>query len=155
MTKQYNRQPGGPFRFWQRWLLYTSILFAGTGLLLAFGNNLPLFNPYYEALARQLFHQPMPAGVSRFRGFICGPLGGTITGFYVLQAFIAAVPFARKERWSWQAILVSTIAWCVTDSLICLYYGFWIQVYAINAFSVVVKLLPLAFTRRYFYGTSA
>jgi hypothetical protein len=139
------------FNFWQQWLFYTSIGFALFGVVLAcFGDN-PLFHYYNQALAKIFWQQEeLPEAANRFRAFVSGPLGGTIACCYTLTAFIAWYPFAKKEKWAWWAIAVSYTIWMVLDSTVCWYYGVHFQVYLINLFSVVVKLLPLVMTWKYF-----
>ncbi len=36
-----------------------------------------------------------------FKSFLLGPLGATITGFYMLQVFVVWNAFRRRERWAW------------------------------------------------------
>jgi hypothetical protein len=135
------------FLFWQRWLFYTSLLFALFGIVLAFYGNNPLFSPYIQALARVFWHeQNMPVEIEPFIFFICGPLGGTIACSYILLAYLARYPFKRKEPWARNAIMVAFGTWVVLDSAVCIYYNVYFQVYLINGFSILQKALPLIFT---------
>ncbi len=136
-----------PFIFWQRWLFYSSLLFALFGIVFAVYGNNPLFQPYNDALARLFWHQAhLPVEAEQFRSFIFVPFGGTIACCYILVAFIAYYPFKRKEKWARNAIIVAFGTWIVLDSAACLYYGVYFQVYLINAFSFLQKALPLIFT---------
>ena len=139
------------FLFWQRWLFYSSLLFAFFGVAFAlYGNNL-LFIPYNKMLAEIFFHIPQfPSEAERFRAFIYGPLGGTIACCYILLAFIARYPFKDKQRWSRNAIIVAFSIWVIIDSSICVYFGVYPQIYLINAFSITIKALPIIFTWRDF-----
>ena len=87
-----------------------------------------------------------PPGADSFRAFIYGPLGGTITCCYILLAYIAWYPFKEKQLWARNAIIVAFSAWVIMDSVICLHFGAYPQIYIINAFSITVKALPLIFT---------
>lgn len=103
--------------------------------------------PYNHALASIFWHQQnIPAEAERFRAFIWAPLGGTIACSYIMVAFIAWHPFRRKEKWARNAITIAFGTWIVLDSMACLYYGVYFQVYLINAFSLLQKALPLIFT---------
>lgn len=135
------------FLFWQRWLFYSSLLFAFFGVAFAlYGNNL-LFIPYNKMLAEIFFHCPQfPSEAERFRAFIYGPLGGTIACCYILLAFIAHYPFKEKQRWSRNAIIVAFSVWVIIDSSICVYFSVYPQIYLINAFSITIKTLPIIFT---------
>ena len=139
------------FIFWQRWLFYSCLLFSIFGIVFAlYGNNL-FFIPYNKAVAHVFWHsENIPAEVAPFRAFIWGPLGGTIACCYILMAFIAWFPFQRKERWARNAIMVAFGVWVILDSVICLYYGVYFQIYIINAFSILQKALPIIFTWKEF-----
>ena len=139
------------FIFWQRWLFYSSLLFAIFGIVFAVYGNNPFFMPYNKALAHVFWSSAnIPAETETFRAFIWGPLGGTIACCYILLAFIAWFPFRRKERWARNAIMVAFGVWVLFDSALCLYYGVFFQIYIINAFSILVKALPIIFTWKEF-----
>lgn len=139
------------FIFWQRWLFYSSILFALFGIAFALDGNNPLFMPYNKVLATVFWHQnDFPVEVEPFRAFIWGPVGATIACCYILLAFIAKYPFAKKERWSRNAIIVAFGVWVIIDSSLCVYFEVYPQIYMINAFSILVKALPIIFTWKAF-----
>ncbi len=140
------------FLFWQRWLFYSSLLFALFGVVFALYGANPFFLPYNKALAHIFWQQQqLPQKSEVFRAFVWGPLGGTIACSYILLAFIAKYPFAKKERWSYWAIIAAYGVWILIDSAVAVYYGVYFQAYLINAFSFVVKALPLIFTWKYFF----
>jgi hypothetical protein len=135
------------FIFWQRWLFYSSLLFAFFGIVFAIYGNNSLFLPYNQALARLFWNQPnIPTDIEPFQRFIWGPLGATIACCYILLAFIARYPFRNKETWARNAIIAAFGTWIILDSAVCLYYGVYFQIYIINAFSLLQKLLPIIFT---------
>jgi hypothetical protein len=139
------------FLFWQRWLFYSSLIFAFFGIAFAVYGSNPLFLPYNNALARVFgFGDSIPVSIEPFRAFIWGPLGATIACCYILLAFIAWYPFQRKERWARNAIMLAFGVWVVLDSAVCLQYGVYFQIYLINGFSILVKALPIIFTWRNF-----
>ena len=139
------------FIFWQRWLFYSSLLFAIFGIVFAVYGNNPFFLPYNNALAHIFWSSDnIPVDVEPFKDFVGGPLGGTIACCYILLAFIAWFPFKRKELWARNAIIVAFGVWVILDSAVCLYYGVYFQVYIINAFSILQKGLPIIFTWKEF-----
>jgi hypothetical protein len=140
------------FKFWQKWLFYSSLIFAGFGIVLAFyGNNL-IFEPYYKMLAEIFWDQSdFPGEAANFRDFVAGPLGSTIASCYIMLAFIAYFPFKKKERWARNAIVAAFSAWFFIDSAIGLYFGVFYHVLIINVFSVLQKALPLIFTWKTFH----
>ena len=139
------------FIFWQRWLFYSSLLFALYGIVLALYGNNPLFIPYNNALAHIFWSsRNIPVEAESFKVFVCGPLGGTIACCYILLAFIAWFPFRRKELWARNAIMIAFGIWVVLDSAVCIEQGVYFQVYLINAFSIIIKALPIIFTWKEF-----
>jgi hypothetical protein len=139
------------FQFWQKWLLYTSIVFAIAGIVFAlFGNNI-LFAKYNTMLAEVFWHQSeFPPEADRFRAFIYAPLGGTIACCYILLAFIAYHPFKNKQLWARNAILVAFAFWVVIDTALCIHFEVYPQIYLINALSAAVKALPIICTWKHF-----
>jgi len=139
------------FRIWQRWLLYASVFFCAFGIIVALFPNALFLAPWNEAVARAFYEGTEPAEAAAFRSFVLGPLGGTIAGSYLLQSFIAAVPFARRERWAWWATLGGLALWFVVDSLLSLAHGAVFNVLFINLTPLVVFVPPLVATRRAFF----
>ena len=135
------------FIFWQRWLFISSIIFAIAGLAFAVFGALGILSPYDTLLAGVFWHTKIfPATAEPFRAFIYGPLGGTITCCYVLLASIAYYPFREKKRWARNAVIVAFTIWVIIDSLVCVYFGVYPQIYIINLFSITVKALPIIST---------
>ena len=140
------------FRFWQRWLLAASVGFAAFGALVALAPDAPWLAFWNEAAEARFYDGPEPAQAAAFRAFLMGPLGATMLGSYVLQAFIAAVPFARREPWAWWATLAGLLAWFGLDSALSLAHGAAFNVWMINLVPVAVFAPPLVATRRAFFG---
>lgn len=139
------------FLFWQKWLFYTSLIFAIAGVAFALCGNNPLFQPYNTMLAKLFFHSStFPTEADQFRSFIYAPLGGTIACCYILLAFIARFPFKNKQRWARNAIILSFSVWALIDSSVCIYFRVYPQVYLINLFSITIKALPIIFTWKHF-----
>lgn len=134
------------FEFWQRWLLVASLGFAVLGILVAVQPFGPLFAMRNAAIAETfLGGRWSPESIS-YHAFSSGALGGTIVGFYVLQAFIVAVPFRRRERWAWHAIVWGTVLWFLVDSAVSLWHGAAFNVYMVNVVPIAIFGLPLVAT---------
>lgn len=139
------------FLFWQRWLFYSSLLFALFGFLLAMFADTSLFLFYHRKLAELFWDtQEIPDTVMPFFRFTAGPEGGTIACCYILLAFIAEYPFKRKERWARNAIAIAFGTWFVIDSTVSVICGAYFQLYIFNGISLLQKLLPLVFTWKMF-----
>ncbi|HZH72174.1 MAG TPA: hypothetical protein VFD91_06765 [Mariniphaga sp.] len=136
------------FLFWQKWLYYTSLLFALFGLVLAFFGNNAIFRPYHRMLAQLFYNQNMfPDSTQTFYTFILGPMGATIFVCYFLLACIAQYPFRKKERWARNAIVAGFGIWYFTDALVSIYYGAYFHTFVIHLLvSVPQKALPIIFT---------
>jgi len=139
------------FLFWQKWLFYSSLVFAIAGVIFALlGNNI-VFVPYNNMLAEVFWHSSQfPPEADRFRAFIYAPLGGTIACSYILLAFIANHPFKNKQVWARNAIIISYGTWVIIDTAVCIRYGVYPQIYLVNAFSITVKALPIICTWKCF-----
>lgn len=141
-----------PFTFWDRWLLLASGAMVLVGLLLAFFPDGPLWAYHTEALAGALFGGVLPEEAAVVRRFLMGPLGGTIAGYFVLQAFIVLGPFRRREPWAWWAITGALVLWFVVDSSMSLLHGAAFNVWMVNVGTLVLVGLPLALTAPAFLG---
>ncbi len=140
-----------PFDFWQRWLFVCSVFFAISGMVVAVAGDSFVFSFYNLQMTRHFWGGDLvPENVREFKAFLFGPLGGTMTGSYILQAYIARGPFARREPWAWNAIAFALVAWFVVDSSVCAWHGAWFNIVIVNLFALAMNGLPLLFTRRYF-----
>lgn len=139
------------FYFWQGWLYYTSILFACAGIAFAFSGDSIIFQPYTKLLARVFWHtDEMPQEADDLRAFVYGCFGGTLACCYILLAFIAKYAFKQKELWARNVIIMAFSIWVIIDSMTCLRFGVYPQIYVINTFSILVKALPIIFTWKEF-----
>lgn len=145
----------GSFRFWQRWLTISCFLFGSVGIAVALFSDSPMFSLWNASFA-QVFAEgaALAPEAARTKSFLLGPLGGTILGSYVLCGFVAAVPFARRERWAWWAISLSLASWFALDSTVSVRHGACFNVYLINLVTLVGQGIPLAMTAPAFFGRS-
>lgn len=134
------------FRFWQQWLLWVS------GSMVVFSVILALFTPsvvlpvYHTAVNHVIWGGPdLPESSRVLHGFLFGVLGATMASQALLQAFIAAGPFARKEPWSWWAITLGMAIWFPLDTALSLAWGVWPNA-VFNLLALLAIALPLALT---------
>ncbi|HEX2394103.1 MAG TPA: hypothetical protein VHI78_02090 [Bacteroidales bacterium] len=143
------------FLFWQKWLLYSSLMLALAGLIITFPDPNPLLDGYKKLLTRDLFGgSQLENDAGRLVFFIRGPFGATICCTYVLLAYIAAYPFKRKEKWSRNAIIIAFGLWFVVDTLFCLSYNMYFHAGVLNSLSLLQKALPVIFTWKEFNDKS-
>lgn len=144
------------FLFWQRWLFYSSLLYALAGVIFAFFGSSFLFSPYQQLMAETFWHQSeIPNDIQPFISFIYKPIGGTIACCYLLVAFIAQYSFKEKQTWARNAIIVAFGLWVIIDSIGCFQAKMYPQIYFINAFSIVTKALPIICTWKHFTGRNS
>jgi hypothetical protein len=138
------------FTFWQRWLFILSLIIITFGLAMAWLNDSALF----ELLNRQVDPvfwgaQPLPQEAIVFRGWTYGVIGATMAGWGVFIAFLAQVPFRRRERWAWNCMTIGILAWFLPDTAISLAAGVIFNA-VFNSLLLALVALPLIFTRKDF-----
>lgn len=143
------------FQFWQRWLVIASVFFCAFGVVVAVFPDAFFLALWTDAVANTFYGGTEPEAAAHFRSFMMGPLGGTIAGSYVLQTFVAAIPFARREPWAWWATLSAMLLWFIVDSSLSLLHGAAFNVWMINAMPLLIFLPPLIATRSAFSGVAS
>lgn len=147
-----------PFSFWHRWLLAASLFFTVFGIAAALAPDSILFSIWIGQIDRTFFGSEAFGGVitpeaKAMRGFLMGPLGGTIAGNYLIQVFVVCVPFARREAWAWHAVLWPMLLWFCVDSLVSGLHGAWFNIFLINLTPLFVFGIPLFATRSIALGS--
>lgn len=143
------------FSFWQKWLFTVSILIIVFGLGMAFLNRTPIFYTLFDRQINLSFWNTgifLP-GVNEFQGWVYGVLGSTMAGWGIFFAFIAHIPFRRKERWAWNCMLIGLSVWYIADTVISLYYRVYFNA-VFNTLILILVILPLIFTYKFFTGSS-
>lgn len=139
------------FIFWYRWLITISVLSMLIGLVIAFLPNSIVFDSYNAKLASLFFDGEIPTEAEKMKSFLFGPIGGTVSGYFVLQFFIVLYPFKRGEKWAWYAIISALLCWFFIDSAISIAHGAYFNVYMVNLMTLVLNGIPLILTYRYFH----
>jgi hypothetical protein len=142
------------FEFWQRWLFAVSLLIVVFGLVLAAGSGTALMDPL-NRLVDPVFWggQPVPPPAAAFRGWTYAVMGAAMAGWGVFLAFVAHVPFRRRERWAWNCFVVGILAWYIPDTGSSLLAGVVFNA-AVNTALLALLALPLIFTRRAFLSAA-
>ena len=135
------------FERWCDWLLYTSGFFVVFGVVAAIAPDSPPFSLWSDAVDATYFPGEPHPSAQALRRFMMAPLGATIAGSYLLQAFIVAYPFRQGKPWAWYAILASTLLWFVVDSGMSLVHGAYFNIFMINLFPLAIFGIPLFATR--------
>ena len=141
------------FYFWQKWLVGVSIYLVVFGILLAFFSQSQFMHVLLNQYIDPSFwpDNQISAGTMQYKKWVSGVLGAIVASWGILIAFIAYYPFNLRERWAWSSIAVAVMFWFFVDSGCSLYYNVPINA-VVNLFTLVLFVVPLFFTRKYFYG---
>ncbi|MCA9885624.1 MAG: hypothetical protein KC708_21750 [Anaerolineae bacterium] len=136
---------------WIRWMNIVCGLFILYGLALvllpsqvqdvqgAIYYNWPLGEDAYSQLTSIEYN---------YHIFLYGVIGGVLIGWSVLIIAVVNGPLQNGYRWAWQALVISLVAWFVTDTLISLATGMTING-LFNLVSTAAFAIPLFVLRPY------
>lgn len=138
------------FLFWQRWLFGVGLLIILFGIMMALFSGTTLFQ-LFDSQVNPVFWgtEGLADNVRRFQQWIYGVLGATVAGWGILLTFIAHYPFKKKEKWSWDCLLVALLVWFLVDTAISLHFRVYFNA-IFNTVLLILVVLPLVFTRRHF-----
>ena len=143
--------------FWSRWLLFLSLFLIIYGLAMVFAPQLmnsTLVGPllYHTEVLRSAYARLVEPELT-FLNILNALLGTVTIGYAILIGWIAFEPFRKGERWAWNAIGMSVVAWAILEGYVKLSKGLGIWSMAhlglLVAFSV-----PLFATYRYFHSSA-
>ncbi len=138
------------FLFWQRWLLILGVIIVVFGVALAFLYLTPLFDIFRTQIDPVFWSAgELTGGTSLFQQWVYGVLGATMAGWGVSIAFIAAIPFKRKEKWAWNCLAIAVSSWFVIDTFLSWRFDATFNV-AFNVLIYLAAMVPLVFSRKYF-----
>jgi hypothetical protein len=138
------------FFFCQRWLVTLGMIIVVFGVALALLYSTPLFDIFRTQIDPAFWGaDELAGGTIPFQQWIYGVLGATMAGWGVCIAFIAAVPFKRKEKWAWNCLALAVSLWFVIDTFLSWRFGAMFNV-IFNVLIFLAALVPLLFSRKYF-----
>jgi hypothetical protein len=123
------------------------------GLVIAFCT--PRVLPWYpDALHLALWETPtVPSEAERLYNWLFGVLGSTMAGAALMQAVVIQFPFKNREPWAWWGLLFALLIWAIPDTALSLYFRVIPNV-LFNLLPIIMGLLPLLFTYRFFQPTN-
>jgi hypothetical protein len=138
------------FLLCQRWLLILGGIIVVFGVALAFLYSTPLFDIFRTQIDPVFWRSgELTAGTASFQQWIYGVLGATMAGWGVCIAFIAAIPFKRKEKWAWNCVALAVSLWFVIDTFLSWRFDAQFNV-IFNVLIFLAAMLPLLLSRKYF-----
>jgi len=131
------------FKFWQRWLFVSGIVVSIFGMFMVLNINSEAFNSQIDPV---FWGKEIPdIQVRNFQQWIYGVSGSIMVGWGILIAYIAAIPFKKKEKWSRNCLLSGILSWYLFDTFISLKAN--VEFNAIgNTVLVVILLFPIVVT---------
>lgn len=140
------------FLFWQRWLLIVGFVISIFGISVSFFSGTALFYLFDNNINLNFWGSvDVPNNIKEFQKWIYGAWGATVAGWGIFVIFIAHYPFQRREKWSWNCLISGLLLWFFIDSGFSVYYRVYINV-ILNTILLILVMLPLVFTRKYFIG---
>lgn len=138
------------FSFWQRWLFAVGALLTVFGIVMAFFSGTAVFELFNSQVDPVFWRtEDIADNARRFQQWIYGVLGATVAGWGVFVTFVAHYPFRKKEKWSWDCLVVGLLLWYLTHTAISLNFKVYFNA-VFNTVLLVLVMLPVIFTRRYF-----
>jgi hypothetical protein len=138
------------FLLCQRWLVALGVIIAVFGVALAFLYPTPLFDIFRTQVDPVFWGAgELTGGTIPFQQWIYGVLGATMAGWGTCVAFIAAVPFKRKEKWAWNCLTIAVSLWFVVDTFLSWRFGALFNV-IFNVLIFLAALVPLFLSHKSF-----
>lgn len=138
------------FNLWQKWLCMLGVVFVIFGLYMALLSWSPLFAPFGWLVNGTFWQGQAPgAATQQFGLWVYGMLGGAMIWMGTMIYYLAKYPFARKEKWSSDCLLLGMAGWFVVDTLMSAYTGAYFNV-AFNVAALCLVAVPLVVTRKEF-----
>jgi hypothetical protein len=141
------------FSFWQKWLVVVGVIIKAFGVLMAFSSGTSLFDLFNHQID-PVFRSGnvIDDATRKFQQWVYGAWGATIAGWGIVLTYIARYPFSKKERWAWDSLIFAVLIWFVLDTSLSLFYKVYFNA-ALNTVLLILGILPLAFTRKWFIQT--
>jgi hypothetical protein len=142
--------------FWSRWFIFLSLFLILYGLAMALAPQ-----PMNDTLVAPLLYHSEPYRTAfasldepaqTFLNVINGLLGAVTIPFAILIGWIAYQPFPKGERWAWNALAMSMVAWAAVEAYVKFAHGLGIRSMA-HVGLLLAFAIPLALTYRHFYST--
>jgi hypothetical protein len=139
---------------WSRWLLALSfflILYGLAMVLVSQWMSSTLVGPllYHDKLLQSAF-----AGLAGpellFLNVMNGLIGAVTVAYALLIGAIAFEPFRKGERWAWNALTMSVVAWAILEAYLKAASGLGIKSMAHLGF-LIAFTIPLGVTYRHFH----
>jgi hypothetical protein len=140
----------GRFWLWHKWLLAVCLVVIAFGVFIALLSWTPLFGIFNDLVDGVFWSGSTPDDATgQFILWAYGMLGATMAGWGIALAYMVKYPFARKEKWSWNAIALGLAVWFVVDTFMSVYTKAYFNV-GVNVMLIVLAGIPILMSRKSF-----
>jgi hypothetical protein len=132
------------FKFCYYWLLAVSWLITFFGLGLIIMTHSSLINMINKPVLEAFKLSSNVLAAQKIINWLYCVLGATMAGWGAFIWFVLKNAFAKKEKWSWFAIILSMVIWFIPDTIISALYGVYFNA-MVNCLILIFIALPLSF----------
>lgn len=137
------------FKFQYNWLIINSILIIAIGLYIALLKSTSLF--LFDDLLNHYFwdkNYDFPEGTIRFGNFLYSLMGAVMTVWGIIMYKLTKHAIKNKEKWAWDAILISILVWFPIDEFFSIYYKVYFNA-IFNIIFLATLIIPLIGIKKY------
>lgn len=135
-------------KFWIGWLKVAAVVVTLFGVFMALFNHTNAFN-FMTAFIEKAFYtdSEFALKVASLQNWLVGTLGATMAGWGLMMLYLIKHPIQNKEKWAWNAMLLSVIVWLTIDCLVSYHYKAYFNL-VVNAIFYLQFFAPLMVIRK-------
>jgi hypothetical protein len=133
------------FELFRIWLLVVGLAIVVGGAFFALAADSAPMAGLNLIIRQRFWPDGEPEGARELRRWLEGIIGGTMAGWGLMVAIVAAGPFSARQVGLWWALAGGTVLWYVLDTGRSVQSRVWSNV-AINTALLVLIAVPLAAT---------
>lgn len=139
------------YLFWIKWLKVASIIVVFFGLFMAVSSIISntIFALFDKEINPAFFSNSeiITDAMKDFQAWQYGIGASMLVSWGILMFFLSSNPLANKEKWAWNAMVLSLFGWFCIDEPISLYFNVYFNA-IFNVGFLAMFLIPLVFTRK-------
>ena len=128
------------YKFWWSILLIDCIIIPVFGFLIYVGELIPNSGGLLSSTG--LGYSGNDPQAHSFISFVIAVLGAAIIGWGCTMLFITWYPLKKKEKWAWNAMIITIFLWYIPDTSASIYFLVWPNV-VLNTILLLMIVLPL------------
>jgi len=137
--------------FWKKYLYLMSFLLIAMGIFIVLFKDTPVYKLFSQYIDPVFWPDNMISENTRlFKSFIYSFSGTYVLLWGINLFFISRFAFKPENKWAWYSILITSLVWICIMFPFSMYYGVIVNAYGDILFFILI-ILPLIFTRKYFF----